>query len=280
MDWRCVGCGCEYPGHPGACSSCFSETLVPLAQARRAQPWGSAGFAPAERTRRPPTTSLADLEREAAPSDLVQWAYTQVRAPWNAKMLLYGPSGGGKTTTATIMALGLAAVGVHVGYAAIEEPPGTETLVTRFRELREIMGLSSKLPLHFFDCQRLEELVEDLETWAGQCGPTRRLLVVDSVTTARIPSGWIDDLCRREDLGVIMVAHTNSRKTVLGGDEAVFACQVAIRVDGLSAEVTQKNRFANTVRSFLVRDDIPRPRATDSPMPIEMANVIPFPVST
>ena len=241
---------CIHPGcHAGPfahwspeCPRCGSRgSLTLAAPAVNGQPFGSPGYRAMPR-RRPASTSLPDLLDRHRPVRRIHWGYDQLKLPKTARVLLYGPPGGGKSTLATFIALSLGEQGFPVLVLAAEEGHG-ESLLERFSRCADRLNLAS-LPRDVVvaDVESLPEAEEDIARWRS--GISGGILVLDSVTELRASTDWLRQVLADDKLGAILVAHQTTTGAPRGGWSTAYAVEVVIRVQGLRAKAT-KSRWCS-----------------------------------
>ncbi len=187
--------------------------------------------------RRPATISLPDLVSRHRPTRRVIWAYQQLPLPPTARLLLYGPPGGGKSTASTMMALSLASQGFAVLVLAAEEGQG-ESLVERFTRCADLLELE-RLPdeVEVADVETLAEADDELGRWRARCG--KGVVIVDSVTELRASTDWLRQILSDDQLGAVLVAHQTTSGAPRGGWSAAYTVEVVVRVEGLRAAATK-----------------------------------------
>jgi len=263
--FRCTACGCEWTS-PGPCRACWAPVTLPVPASRDGLPYGTPGARP-HRPRRRPTRGLEDVLRSARLPALVRFGYASLWLPLMVAVLVSGPPGGGKTTLCSIIALSLALQGIRVLWASAEEGAGPTT-VERFRRLLHWLGDPPPPGHHLLvsDARNLRDVHQEISAFEKDGG---RVVFVDSLTAIAAPPAWFDDLLAGP-LGVVAIAHLNSRGSPVGGSRVAYDADVHLSVDRFKAEILKSRWF---------REDAPRSWAVDDIAPIcerSATNVIPL----
>jgi hypothetical protein len=220
---------------------------------------GQPGFEPRERRRRA-LASAADLVREAESPRLLTWGWPEVQLPLFAKVTIRGEPGGGKSTSATAMAMRIAfETRTEVLYISAEE--GTEaTALERFGRVSVAMDIPVPQRLILSDARDIHEADEDIRAYERRLGGRGGIIVLDSLTQLRPAQSWWEDLIASSH-GVIFVMHVTTGGHARGGREPEFAVDTNISIDDQGVALITKNRWGGTGAAFAFNARQP-PRVT------------------
>lgn len=263
---RCPTCHLEWLAPASFCAACWGEVLLPVPQSKDGTPYGQDGARPHTR-RGKPTQPLAEALRTHQAPALVLWAYFGLLLPLIVAMVISGKPGSGKSTAATVMALRLALLGYRVLWISPEEGR-SDTTLRRFALAHRWLGsppLPAGSPL-ISDGRSLHEVDAEIRAFEVSGG---QVVFIDSLTTLGASDQWWEDLTNGP-LGVVGIAHQNSRGTPFGGHRVAHDPDVHLSVADFTLRVEKSRWF---------QEDAPRSWRVDEPESLEReeGEVVPFP---